>query len=98
MDVIVIPLIHLAMSLINLYVWLLIIYVVMGWLEHFNIVNRYNRFVSGVQNFLFRVIEPALAPIRRVMPALGGMDLSPVLLILALNFAQGALGRLLLHF
>ena len=67
---------------LELYIWCLIIYVVVSWLIAFNVINTYNRFVSTVLNFLYQITEPPLRPIRRVLPVLGGIDLSPLALIL----------------
>ena len=78
------PLIFLLYQVINIYVWLLIISVVMSWLVTFNIINTGNRFVYMVGDFLYRITEPLLAPIRRFLPFMGGMDISPVVLILLL--------------
>lgn len=67
---------------LELYIWCLIIYVVVSWLIAFNVINTYNRFVSTVLNFLYQITEPPLRPIRRVLPVFGGVDLSPLALIL----------------
>ncbi len=75
-------------TVINLYMWVVIIWVIMSWLVSFQIVNTHNRFVYLVSDFLHRVTEPALRPIRRVTPNLGGIDLSPFILILILYFLQ----------
>lgn len=75
-------------SIINIYIWLLIIQVILSWLITFNVLNTRNRFVYLVGDFLYRVTEPALGPIRRVLPNLGGVDLSPVVLILGLWFVR----------
>lgn len=76
---------------ISLYVWVLIASVVLSWLVNFNVVNTHNRFVYQVVDFLYRVTEPALRPIRRVLPNLGGIDISPIVLILALYFLRNLL-------
>ncbi|MFS8035373.1 YggT family protein [Xanthobacter sp. AM11] len=81
-------LLDVILVVLQLYVWLLIAAAVLSWLVAFNVVNRYNSFVRSVGEFLFRVTEPALAPIRRVMPDLGGIDLSPMILILLIFFLQ----------
>lgn len=81
-------LIWLINTLISLYVWLLIASAILSWLVAFNVINTRNRFVYLVGDFLYRVTEPALRPIRRVLPNLGGIDLSPVILILVLMFVQ----------
>ena len=75
-------------TVIGLYVTLVIAQVVLSWLVAFNVVNTRNRFVYLVGDFLYRVTEPALRPIRRVLPSMGGIDLSPVVLILGLYFVR----------
>ena len=78
-------------NLISLYIWILLIAVVASWLISFNVINTNNRFVYVVVDFLYRVTEPALRPIRRFLPNLGGLDISPVILILILIFARDLL-------
>ena len=73
---------------LQIYVWLLIAAAVLSWLIAFNVVNTRNQFVAAVAEFLYRVTEPALAPIRRMMPNLGGLDISPIILILIIYFIQ----------
>ncbi len=85
------PLIFLLYKVINIYVWLLIISVVMSWLVTFNIIKTGNRFVYMVGDFLYRITEPLLAPIRRFLPFMGGMDISPVVLIRLLYTLQYSL-------
>ena len=75
-------------TVITLYVWLLIASAVLSWLIAFNVVNTRNQFVAAVAEFLYRITEPALAPIRRFMPNLGGLDISPIILILLILFIQ----------
>ncbi len=75
-------------TVIGFYVTLVIVQVVLSWLVAFNVVNTKNRFVYLVGDFLYRLTEPALRPIRRLLPAMGGMDLSPVVLIIGLYFLQ----------
>ncbi len=82
-------------SVIEIYIWLLIIQVALSWLIAFNVLNTSNRFVYMVGDFLYRVTEPALGPIRRVLPSLGGIDLSPVVLILGLWFVRNLMFELL---
>jgi len=71
-----------------LYFWLILVQVIMSWLVVFNVINTQNRFVYMVGDFLHKITEPALGPIRRILPSLGGIDLSPVVLILLLIFVQ----------
>ena len=73
---------------LDLYVWLLIAAAILSWLIAFNVVNTRNQFVAAVAEFLYRITEPALAPIRRFMPSLGGIDLSPIILILLIVLVQ----------
>ena len=79
---------HLVSTLITIYIWLLIAQAVLSWLVAFGVVNRYNRAVATIGDFLWRVTEPLLRPIRRVLPDLGGIDISPVILILLLWFVR----------
>lgn len=76
---------------IQLYIWLLVAQAVLSWLIAFNVVNRSNQVVGVIGDFLYRITEPALRPIRRYMPDLGGIDLSPLVLILLLIFVQRVL-------
>lgn len=83
-----IALANLVNAVITIYIWLLIASAILSWLVTFNVVNTRNRFVYVVGDFLYRITEPALRPIRRVLPSLGGIDLSPVVLILILFFLR----------
>jgi YggT family protein len=74
--------------LITLYVYIIIAGAVMSWLIAFNVVNPYNQFVRSIWQGLNAVTEPLLRPIRRWMPDLGGIDISPVVLILLCAFVQ----------
>tara|TARA_Y100000310_G_C20255619_1_gene611194 strand:- start:265 stop:549 length:285 start_codon:yes stop_codon:yes gene_type:complete len=85
------PVIFLLYHVINIYIWLLIISVVMSWLVHFNIINTGSRLVYMLGDFLYRITEPLLAPIRRFLPFMGGLDISPVVLILLLWTLQYSL-------
>ena len=80
------PVVEILFVLIDLFTWALILTVIVSWLIAFNVVNRRNTFVFMVSDFLHRITEPALGPIRRMLPNLGGIDLSPLVLILGLYF------------
>ena len=82
---------------VDLYVWLLIASAVLSWLVAFNVINTRNRFVYTVMDFLYRITEPALRPIRRILPNLGGIDISPVILIFGLLFLQGIIRDLIVQ-
>jgi YggT family protein len=86
-----ISLLNLIDTLLYLYMWCLIVFVMMGWLISFRVVNTHNRLISVVNDFLYRLTEPALRPIRRVLPNLGGIDISPVILILLILFVRSLL-------
>jgi YggT family protein len=75
-------------TIIDIYVWLLIAQAILSWLLAFGVINRYNRGVSIIGDFLYRVTEPALRPIRALLPNFGGIDISPIVLILILYFIQ----------
>jgi YggT family protein len=80
------PLIEFIVYVIQLYIWVIIASAILSWLIAFNVVNTQNRFVYSVADMLYRVTEPALRPIRSILPNLGGIDISPVILILILMF------------
>jgi YggT family protein len=82
------PFLWLIFTLIDLYIWILIASAVLSWLVAFNVVNTRNPIVANVGEFLYRITEPALRPIRNMMPNLGGIDVSPVILIIGLLFLK----------
>ena len=73
---------------LQLYIYLLVAAAVLSWLIAFNVVNVRNQFVAMVADFLYRITEPALRPIRNRMPNLGGIDISPVILIFFIIFLR----------
>ncbi len=79
---------------LNLYIWILIAAAILSWLIAFNVVNVRNTAVGMVADFLYRITEPALRPIRNVMPDLGGIDISPVILILFIIFIRYCIAAL----
>ena len=78
-------------TIIGLYTLAVVISVVLTWLVQFNVVNTSNQLVYMVGDFLFRITEPILKRIRSVVPPVGGMDLSPLILLLALFFIRALL-------
>jgi|TARA_B100001750_G_C15367337_1_gene525457 YggT family protein len=78
----------LTTQVIQLYIYALICSAILSWLIAFKIINTSNRFVFIVIDFLYRLTEPALRPIRRFLPNLGGVDISPIVLILILIFLR----------
>jgi YggT family protein len=82
------PFLWLVDELIWIYIYILIASAVLSWLIAFNVVNMRNDIVRGIAHFLYQVTEPALRPIRSMMPNLGGLDISPVILIIGLLFLE----------
>ncbi|HET7210457.1 MAG TPA: YggT family protein [Methyloceanibacter sp.] len=83
-----VPLIGFLVLVIDLFIWVVIAGAILSWLIAFNVVNTQNRFVYQIADMLYRVTDPALRPIRSVIPNLGGIDISPVILILLLIFIR----------
>jgi YggT family protein len=79
---------EIILLVLDLYVWLLIASAILSWLIAFNVVNTRNALVAGIAEFLYRITEPVLAPIRSVMPNFGGLDISPIILILIIYLIQ----------
>ena len=75
-------------DIVNLYIWILVINAILSWLVAFNILNTGNRFVYSVLEVSYKLTNPALNLIRRYLPNLGSIDISPVILILGLNFLR----------
>jgi YggT family protein len=82
------PVIGFVAMVINLYIWIIIASAILSWLIAFNVVNTQNRVVYMIADALYRLTEPALRPIRQFMPNLGGLDISPIVLILLLIFLR----------
>lgn len=98
MDVIIIPLLKVINMALNLYRWAVIIYVIISLLEQFNVINRYNQLVYNIHTVLFRLVEPVLVIIRRFVPSLGAIDISPIILILGIAFLQMVIDMLIPKF
>ncbi|MFX6134443.1 YggT family protein, partial [Acinetobacter baumannii] len=73
---------EIVIIILDLYVWLLIASAILSWLIAFNVVNTRNQFIAVVSEFLYRITEPVLRPIRSVVPTFGGLDISPIIVIL----------------
>jgi YggT family protein len=78
-------------NIIDIYTWIVIASAIMSWLVAFGVVNVRNQFIRVVVDMLFRLTEPVLRPIRRILPNLGGVDISPVILLLGLFFVRSLL-------
>ncbi len=86
-------LLDVILVVLQIYVWLLIASAILSWLIAFNVVNTHNQVVAVIGDFLYRITEPVLRPIRSFMPNLGGLDISPVILILIIFFIQSVIVR-----
>jgi YggT family protein len=95
---VLLPLLSVVDAVLDLLRYLLFAYIILGWLEAFEIINRYNKLVYGIHNFLFRILEPILSRIRRFLPDLGGIDLSPVVLILGVMFLRGLIVQIAIRY
>jgi YggT family protein len=82
-------------SIIGLVIWAVIIQAVLSWLVAFDVINLRNRFVYQLMHFLEAVVSPLLRPFQKVIPSLGGVDITPILLILVLQALKIAFNSLL---
>ncbi|GBD47076.1 YggT family protein [Methylopila sp. Yamaguchi] len=73
---------------LQLYTWLLIAMAILSWLVAFNVVNTRNSVIAAIWDFLIRITEPVLRPIRNMLPSMGGIDISPIILLLIIFFIQ----------
>ena len=89
-----VPVIEVIIYLLHIYWWIIIISAVMSWLIAFNVINTHSRPVAMIGDFLYRATEPALRPIRHFLPNLGGLDISPIILLLILWFIERELIQL----
>ncbi len=78
-------------KVIDIYTWIVIAGAIMSWLVAFGVVNVSNKFIRMVVDVLYRLTEPVLRPIRQILPNLGGVDISPVILLLGLFFIRSLL-------
>ncbi len=78
-------------TIIDIYTWIVIASAIMSWLVAFGVVNTRNHFIRVIVDMLYRLTEPVLRPIRRLLPNLGGVDISPVILLLGLFFIRSLL-------
>jgi YggT family protein len=86
-------LLDIILLVLQIYIWLLIAAAVLSWLIAFNVVNTHNQVVATIGEFLYRITEPLLRPIRSLLPNLGGIDVSPVILILLILFLENIIVR-----
>jgi YggT family protein len=84
---------YIILLILDIYIWLLIAAAILSWLVAFNVVNSRNQFVAMIGDFLYRITEPVLRPIRNLLPSLGGIDISPVVLILIIILLKDIIVR-----
>jgi YggT family protein len=82
------PIAYLIYQILNIYFWVIIASVIVSWLVAFNVINTYNNFVRSLLRLLMVLTEPVYRPIRRVLPPMGGLDLSPIVVFLAIAAIQ----------
>ncbi len=92
-----VPVIDVVIVLLNLYWWVIIISAVVSWLIAFGVINTYNRTVARIIDTLYRLTEPALRPIRQFLPSFGGLDISPVILLLVIWLIEQELRQIEYH-
>jgi YggT family protein len=82
------PIAALLIQILEIYKWILIAAVIVSWLTAFNVINVHNNFVRSLLRILLALTEPVLAPIRRILPSMGGLDLSPIVAFVIIWFLQ----------
>jgi YggT family protein len=82
------PIAYLIYQILNIYFWVIIASVIVSWLVAFNVINTYNNFVRSLLRLLMVLTEPVYRPIRRVIPPMGGLDLSPIVVFLVIAGIQ----------
>jgi YggT family protein len=81
-------------TILSIMTWSIILSAIISWLFAFDVINRRNRFVNQIADFLDRLTAPLLEPFRRLIPPLGGMDISPIVVLLLINFARILFNRM----
>jgi YggT family protein len=97
LNVVLLPLLRVLSIAIEIYIYLVIAMAILSWLVAFDVLNPRSQVVRTIGQFLWRITEPPLKPIRRILPNLGGIDISPVILILVLYFLQQLIFELMVR-
>jgi len=82
------PIAALLITVLEFYKWVVLAAVIVSWLAAFNVINEHNNFVRTALRILYTLTEPVFRPVRRVIPSVGGLDLSPIVVLLAIWFLQ----------
>lgn len=96
MEVVLIPLFQVLLAVLDIYEFVVIAAVVMSWLFNFNVINYSNQFVRIVWDICSKLTDPFLSKIRAFLPNMGGMDLSPIVLLLCVFFLQSIVHQLMI--
>ena len=96
MNIILVPLFEILNVALSLYLWVVIAAVILSWLTMLQVINTKNKIVSVITDILFRLTEPPLQYIRRYIPAFGGLDFSPLILIFGIYFLHGVIHQILI--
>ena len=92
-----VPVLRVVDLILEIYMWIIIATAVMSWLISFRIINTYSRPVSLISEFLYRATEPVLRPLRRFLPNFGGLDISPVVVLIAIWLIRMELANLFFY-
>ena len=82
------PIAALLIEVLEIYKWVVIAAVIVSWLTAFNVINSHNNFVRSLLRILFALTEPVFRPIRKILPPMGGLDLSPIIVFVIIWFLQ----------
>ena len=82
------PIAYLLIQILEFYKWIVILAVIVSWLTAFNVINVHNNFVRTVLRILLALTEPVFRPVRKVLPAVAGLDLSPIVVFMVIWFLQ----------
>ena len=82
------PIAFLILQIISFYEWVVIAAVIVSWLTAFNVINSHNNFVRSLLRILYALTEPVFRPIRKIIPPIGGLDLSPIIVFVVIWFLQ----------
>lgn len=93
-----IPIINTLLFVLNIYWWIVILSVIFSWLYAFNVVNSRNQFVGMIGNALFQMTEPVFRPIRNLLPSLGTVDISPLVVLVILFFLEQVLVQIAISY
>lgn len=94
MDAILISVAQVVLLILKMYTWVIIGNVIFSWLFAFNVINSHNQFVNMIARTLYSLTEPVMRPIRNVLPNMGGLDLSPIVVLIGIFFLQNLIFNL----